>query len=130
MSKGSVKLAGRAGVLANAQPVTGRRFPRSDTEIAQAAGNDPDARLATRAELAGAVRADRAAGKVQITLRLDASVVNAYKATGKGWQTRLNAVLAADVTASDWDSVADVLERGAQQALALASKLRMASVDR
>jgi len=108
---------------------TGRRIPRSDAEIAHAAENDPDARLATDTELAGAVRADGSAGKVQITLRLDASVVNAYKATGKGWQTRLNAVLAADVAARDSDDLADVLERGAQQALALASKLRMASVD-
>ena len=124
MSKGSVKRAGRAGVLAAAQPVAGRRFPRSDTEIAQAAADDPDARLATAEELAGAVRADGGAGKVQITLRRDAAVVNAYKSTGKGWQSRLNAVLAAEVASRDSDDLASALERGAQQALALASKLR------
>jgi len=84
-----------SGVLAAVRHGTGRRIPRTDVEVARAAANDPDARLATQAELAGALRSDGGAGKVQITLRLDAAVVNAYKATGKGWQTRLNAVLAA-----------------------------------
>ena len=96
--------------------------------VAHAAASDPAARVATDTELAGAVRADGSPGKVQITLRLDAAVVNAYKATGKGWQTRLNAVLAAGVAARHSDDLADVLERVAQHALALASKLRMASI--
>jgi len=31
--------------------------------------------------------------KEQLTLRLDADVVNAFRATGKGWQARINALL-------------------------------------
>lgn len=31
--------------------------------------------------------------KRRVTLRLDDKVVSAWKATGKGWQTRLNALL-------------------------------------
>lgn len=31
--------------------------------------------------------------KRQVTLRLDAAVVEAFKATGRGWQTRINAAL-------------------------------------
>ena len=104
-----------------------RRIPRTDEEIERAAAEDYDARLATAEELADARRAYQMPGKVQITLRLDATVVDAYKATGKGWQTRLNAVLAADVAIRTSDDIADAIERAAQQALALATKLRIAS---
>ena len=31
--------------------------------------------------------------KEQLTLRLDADVVSAFRATGKGWQARINALL-------------------------------------
>jgi uncharacterized protein (DUF4415 family) len=31
--------------------------------------------------------------KAQVTLRLDAHVLNHFKATGPGWQTRINAAL-------------------------------------
>ena len=31
--------------------------------------------------------------KVPVTIRLDADLADAWKATGKGWQTRLNAAL-------------------------------------
>ena len=33
--------------------------------------------------------------KVPVTIRLDASTVAAFKATGAGWQTRMNVILAA-----------------------------------
>jgi len=33
------------------------------------------------------------ATKVAVTVRYDADVVEAFRATGKGWQTRMNAVL-------------------------------------
>jgi len=36
-------------------------------------------------------KADRP--KVALTVRYDAEVVEAFKATGKGWQTRMNAAL-------------------------------------
>lgn len=35
----------------------------------------------------------KAVPKVPVTIRLDADVVEHWKATGKGWQTRLNAAL-------------------------------------
>ena len=48
-------------------------------------------------ELAEALRrqrgSQRAPTKVPVTIRLDRSVVEAFKATGTGWQTRMNAVL-------------------------------------
>jgi len=39
------------------------------------------------------------AGKRQVTLRLDAEVLDRFKAGGRGWQTRINAVLRAFVEA-------------------------------
>ncbi|MDI3514422.1 MAG: BrnA antitoxin family protein [Gammaproteobacteria bacterium] len=39
----------------------------------------------------GRPRTDRP--KVALTVRYDAEVVDAFKATGKGWQTRMNAAL-------------------------------------
>jgi len=38
-------------------------------------------------------------GKRQVTLRLDAEVLDRFKAGGRGWQTRINAVLRAYVEA-------------------------------
>jgi uncharacterized protein (DUF4415 family) len=39
------------------------------------------------------------AGKLQLTLRLDAKVLDWFKAQGKGYQTRINAVLRSYVEA-------------------------------
>lgn len=36
--------------------------------------------------------------KVSVTLRLDASVVEHFKAEGPGWQTRINRALAASLS--------------------------------
>jgi uncharacterized protein (DUF4415 family) len=41
----------------------------------------------------GRPNADPATKKVPVTLRLDPDVVNAFKALGSGWQTRINGVL-------------------------------------
>jgi uncharacterized protein (DUF4415 family) len=38
-------------------------------------------------------------GKRQVTLRLDTEVLDRFKAGGRGWQTRINAVLRAYVEA-------------------------------
>ena len=40
-------------------------------------------------------RPRKAAPKINQTLRLDADVVDAYRREGRGWQTRINAVLRA-----------------------------------
>lgn len=70
--------------------------PEEDAAITQAALSDPDAQPLTDADWArikpliqkGRPRA--AVTKVSTTIRLDADVLAALKATGRGWQTRLN----------------------------------------
>lgn len=55
----------------------------------------PDVALLMRAEL-DRLRRGRVLGsgtKEQLTLRLDATILAAFKATGKGWQTRMNDAL-------------------------------------
>lgn len=39
------------------------------------------------------------APKVAVSIRLDQSVVDHFKATGSGWQSRINAALADDIKA-------------------------------
>lgn len=71
----------------------------SEEEVERAAREDPDARPWTDEELSRAVlvrmedflpRAKRA-----VSLRLDADVLDWFKSQGRGWQTRMNAVLKA-----------------------------------
>ena len=70
-----------------------------DAAITTAAMSDPDAMPFTDAEWAQVkplVRRGRPLGsgtKTQITLRLDVDVVDKFKASGDGWQTRINDVL-------------------------------------
>lgn len=70
-----------------------------DTAITAAAQADPDAAPLTDAEWEQAkpmVRRGRPLGsgtKTQVTLRLDVDVVEAFKASGAGWQTRMNDAL-------------------------------------
>lgn len=83
-----------------------------DAAIIAAAEADPDARPMTEAELASmrpahevhpglvaaSLRRRRGrpkleAPKQQVTLRLDADVIEGFKAQGPGWQTRINNVL-------------------------------------
>jgi uncharacterized protein (DUF4415 family) len=87
----------------------GREFllntPEEDARVTAAAMADPDARPYTEAEWEEArkrrqfgrppiVRVGRpslaAPKKAPVTLRLDVDVLAALKATGKGWQTRVN----------------------------------------
>jgi len=70
-----------------------------DAAITAAAMSDPDAMPFTDAEWAQVkplVRRGRPLGsgtKTQITLRLDVDVVDKFKASGDGWQTRINDAL-------------------------------------
>jgi uncharacterized protein (DUF4415 family) len=70
-----------------------------DEVITAAAMSDPDAIPFTDAELAEArprMRVGRplaATTKERITIRLTRSVVDQFRATGTGWQTRLDAAL-------------------------------------
>ncbi|CAG2138891.1 hypothetical protein LMG26411_01638 [Cupriavidus numazuensis] len=94
-----------------------------DLKICDAASADPDARELTHAELAdfkpagevlpgilgtaGAAMLMKRRGrpalpvderKVTLNMRADRDVVEAFKATGDGWQTRINDVLRAYAT--------------------------------
>lgn len=70
-----------------------------DAAIAAAAMADPDARPLTDAEweqakpLARRGRPLGSGAKMQVTLRLDAEVLDYFRSTGAGWQTRANDVL-------------------------------------
>ena len=73
--------------------------PAEDAAIAAAALADPDAVPFTDAEWERAkslVRRGRPPGsgtKTQVTLRLDVEVVEKFRASGDGWQTRINEAL-------------------------------------
>lgn len=75
---------------------------RSDLERVKKAGDyvwdgrDEDDRPATTAELAAAKRIGRpplAIKREMVSLRVDPDVLAALRATGPGWQTRVNALL-------------------------------------
>lgn len=73
--------------------------PAEDAAITAAALVDPDAIPFTDAEwvqIKPLVRRGRPLGsgsKTQVTLRLDVEVVEKFRATGDGWQTRINDAL-------------------------------------
>ena len=73
--------------------------PEEDAVITAAGNADPDAVPLTDAEWANVkplVRRGRPLGsgtKAQVTLRLDVDVLEKFKASGDGWQTRINDAL-------------------------------------
>ena len=73
--------------------------PAEDATITTAAMADPDAVPFTDTEweqVKPQVRRGRPLGsgtKTQVTLRLDVEVVEKFRATGDGWQTRINDAL-------------------------------------
>ncbi len=68
-----------------------------DARIARGIAADPDAAPDLSAPVAGIIRRagrpPKPNRKVSVTLRLDRDVVERFKATGAGWQTRINAAL-------------------------------------
>jgi uncharacterized protein (DUF4415 family) len=67
-----------------------------DARIAAGIASDPDAAPDMSAPRPGIRRAGRptkAKPKVAVTLRLDQDVLARFRATGQGWQTRINAAL-------------------------------------
>ena len=67
-----------------------------DAAIAAGIDQDPDTYAPSDLELGAMRRPGRPVGsgtKRQITLRLDADLIETFKASGDGWQTRINAVL-------------------------------------
>lgn len=69
---------------------------KEDAAITKAAQSDPDAQPYTDAEWAAVKplvklgRPRAAVTKIPTTIRLDADVLAALKASGRGWQTRVN----------------------------------------
>ena len=74
-----------------------RPNPDEDARIARGIAADPDAApdLSTPHPGVGrrVGRPPKPNRKVSVTLRLDREVVERFKATGAGWQTRINAAL-------------------------------------
>jgi uncharacterized protein (DUF4415 family) len=105
---------------------TARNTVPSDAEIERRAASDPDNPPLTAAQLASMQLLRDAPPKVLLSLRIDANVLAAYRRSGKGWQTRMNEVLAAAVTtsASSVSTVVDDIEASARRTLALAQQLR------
>ena len=68
-----------------------------DAQILAAALADPDNPTLTDAELLqfwrGRGRPQGSGKKEQVTLRLDAEILEQFRATGNGWQTRINDAL-------------------------------------
>ena len=70
--------------------------PAEDAAIAAGIAQDPDTYEPPAHELGMMRRPGRPLGsgkKQQITLRLDSDVVDKFKASGIGWQTRINDAL-------------------------------------
>jgi uncharacterized protein (DUF4415 family) len=70
----------------------------TEADIARAAADDPDASLTTAADWTDA-RVIWPQAKEAVTLRLDKDVLAWFRQHGRGYQTRINAVLRAFVEA-------------------------------
>jgi len=72
---------------------------KEDARIRAGIAADPDTHEVSDTEFALMRRPGRPLGsgtKTQITLRIDTAIVDKYKASGPGWQTRINEVLRAN----------------------------------
>ncbi|HEV8014499.1 MAG TPA: BrnA antitoxin family protein [Stellaceae bacterium] len=74
----------------------------TDKDIVKAAKGDPDAAILPREFWRSALMTPPR-GKRQVTLRLDAEVLDFFKQAGKGYQTKINHVLKAFVAAQRTD---------------------------
>lgn len=75
----------------------------SDEEIEQAVENDPDAMLLDKEWFQKAQLVVPTAEKKRITIRLDEDIVEYFKQGGRGYQSRINAVLKAYVLAQQME---------------------------
>jgi uncharacterized protein (DUF4415 family) len=85
----------------------------TEEEIERNAAEDPDNPPWTEEEWARA-RVVWPQGKAPVTLRLDRDIIAWFKARGRGYQTRINAVLRAFVEAQkprDWPAASAVPSR-------------------
>ncbi len=78
------------------RPTLIRPTPEEDAAIAQGIADDPDAYEFTDEDFAAAAqgrkrgRPHAIAPKAQVTLRLDSDLLDTLRASGPGWQTRVN----------------------------------------
>ncbi|MGO9744563.1 MAG: BrnA antitoxin family protein [Roseiarcus sp.] len=74
-----------------------RPTPEEDEAIARGVARDPDAApdlsSATPSIVRRVGRPSKQDPKISVTLRLDRDVVERFRSTGPGWQTRINAAL-------------------------------------
>lgn len=75
----------------------------SDEEIVQAVEEDPDATLLDEEWFRKAQFVVPTAEKKRITIRLDEDIIEHFKREGKGYQSRINAVLKAYVLAQQME---------------------------
>lgn len=69
---------------------------QEDTEINRGIASDPDTYELGAAPIKHLRRVGRprsASPKVPLTVRYDADIIDAFKAGGEGWQTRMNSAL-------------------------------------
>lgn len=87
----------------SAKPKIYMPSPEEDRQINKGIAADPDTWELSAAEFKQLRpvrgRPRLAVRKVPINLRVDAEVLRAFRATGGGWQTRMNAVLRSHVAA-------------------------------
>ena len=72
---------------------------QTDTHIKRAVGADPEAAPIATAEWLRHARLLEPHAKEAVSIRLDEDVISWFKQRGKGYQTRINAVLRAYVEA-------------------------------
>jgi uncharacterized protein (DUF4415 family) len=73
--------------------------PEEEAQIAAGIAADPDTFVPSKAEFA-AMKRGRPLGsgtKTLVHIRLDTDMLDQYKATGTGWQTRMNQILRSGV---------------------------------
>ncbi|GEO97837.1 BrnA antitoxin family protein [Methylobacterium haplocladii] len=86
--------------MAPAEPLSPAFKALTDDETERRAANDPDAGAIPPGFWITA-RPVEAENKEQITLRLDPDVLRHFRGTGKGYQSRINAVLRSYVQAKE-----------------------------
>ena len=83
------------------------KVPTDKVLQAQVDADEDVAPLATAEELDAATLVPGPT-RTLISLRVDNDVLDAYKSTGKGWQTRMHEVLATSVRATSGDTLASL----------------------
>lgn len=102
---GSISLDDAQARVVSKMHQAGQR--KTDAEIQAEIDSNPDGELfATVAQLNAGVWTP-AVGRTSVTMRIDCAVLNAYKATGNGWQTRMHAVLEGAAPSAADDAAGD-----------------------